>query len=221
MNYKGNERGSSTTLVISLISVSVLFVTALSFGIWAFIGKQDYKTNSDKKVTTAVESNTKTVQAEDAAKYAEAAKSPLKTYTGPEAYGSVQIKYPKTWSAYVISDSSRTPLDLYAHPDVVPSVTDTDSLFALRVEVLSSSYSDTVARYKSLQKSGKVTVQPYALTKNPDQAGVRITGQIRTNVDGVMIILPLRDKALEISTESNKYLKDFDNIILPNASFSP
>lgn len=221
MTYKGNERGAISGLLVALILVSLLLVGALSFGVWAFMGRQDYRDNVDAKIATAVEANTKTVRAEDAAQYAEEEKNPLRTYSGPSEYGSVQIKYPKTWSVYEVAGNSSTPLALYANPAVVPSVTDKDSRFALRVEVTSASYSATVARYASQQRSGGLSARPFALANNPEQQGLRLEGQLTTQVEGVMVILPLRDKALKIWTESSSYYKDFDNIILPNASFSP
>ncbi len=221
MKHIGDEQGSSTALVVSLILVSLLFVGAAGFGVWAFMGRQDYKNNVADKITTAVQANTKTVQAKDAIDYAEAAKQPLKTYVGPETYGSVHISYPKTRSAYVATDSGSLPLDMYAQPDVVPSITAQTSTFALRVQVTQTSYSQTVSQYQSLQKAGTVTVTPYALPKNAAIIGVRVDGQLTTTKQGSMIILPLRDKSLKIWTESNQYLSDFNNIILPNASFSP
>jgi len=36
-----------------------------------------------------------------------------------------------------------------------------------------------------------------------------------------MILLPLRDKTLKISTESQQFVGDFDNIILANLKFVP
>ncbi len=43
-------------------------------------------------------------------------KQPLQTYTGPSAFGSISVKYPKTWSAYVDETNSSTPVDGYFHP---------------------------------------------------------------------------------------------------------
>lgn len=220
MKHFGDERGSSTALIVSLIMVSLLFAGAAGFGIWAFMGRQDYKNNVDSKIASAVQSNTKTVQAKDAADYAEAAKQPLKTYIGPEAYGSVHISYPKTWSSYVVTESS-LPLDMYSQPDVVPSISAQTSTFALRVQVSQGTYSQTLSQYQSLQKQGSVTVTPYSLPKTPSVVGVRVDGQLTTTKQGSMVILPLRDKSLKIWTESSQYISDFNNNILPNASFSP
>lgn len=219
MKHMGEERGSVAT-VVTMVLLGVFLLGALGFGGWAFMSRQDYKNNVDAKIKTAVTANAKVVQAQDAADYAEAAKNPLKTYTGPEAYGSVSLQYPKTWSGYVVTASGQ-PLDAYFNPDVVPSVADQKSVFALRVQVMATSYSQTLAQYQSLQKQGKVTVTPFALPKVPGTVGVRVDGQITSTKQGSIVILPVRDKTLKLWIESNEFAADFNNIILPNASFSP
>jgi hypothetical protein len=216
-----DERGQLNVLLIPVILLVLMLIGAGAFAVWAFNGRQDYKNNVDAKIVTAVAANTQKVQAADAQQYAEAAKQPLKTYVGPEAYGSVHISYPKTWSAYVDTTSSSVGLNGYFYPDVVPSVTARTSVFALRVQVLQTPYSQAVGQFSGLLKEGKVTVTPYKLAKVPSVVGVRIDGQIAQNKQGSLVVLPLRDKTLEISTESSVFMPDFNTNILPNASFSP
>lgn len=217
----GEESGN--VLLVPVILVSVLFVAAAIFAVWAFGQSQDYKNNVDEKIATAVTANKQLVQSEDAKQYAEAAKNPLKTYTGPDAYGSVKVTYPKTWSAYVDTTNSSTPVDAYFHADYVPA----DRLnlpYNLRVQVVSNSYSDTLNQFASLTKQGKVNVAPYALPKVPKVTGSVLTGQITpgsTDASGTLILLPLRDKTLKIWTESPTYLADFNTYILPNLTFIP
>ena len=38
---------------------------------------------------------------------------------------------------------------------------------------------------------------------------------------GAMLIIPVRDKTLQIYTESSDYLSDFNNIVLPSLTFVP
>ncbi|QQS17971.1 hypothetical protein IPL68_04945 [Candidatus Saccharibacteria bacterium] len=220
MNSIRDERGSVITLV-SIILLCLFLVGALGFGSWAYMGRQDYKKNVDAKIKVAVAKNTKEVQLKDAADFAEASKQPLKPYTGPESFGSVKINYPKTWSAYVVTTAGGQPLDAYFNPDFVPSASDQKSVFALRVQIVSSTYSQTLTQFQGLQKQGKVTVAPYALPKTPTQVGVRIDGQLTPTKQGSMVVLPVRDKTLKLWIESNQFVTDFNNIILPNASFSP
>ncbi len=216
------DAGEISTMLISLIAAIVLVVALASFGAWAFASRQDYKNNSDAKAAVAVAAAKRQTQATDAELYAEAAKSPLTSFVGPSQFGSVTVKYPKTWSVYTVENStSQVPVNDYFHPTVVPDVTNADSAYALRVEILSQSYDSVLKEYASSATSGKVTIKPYALAKVPAVVGSRVDGQLSQTKQGSVIIVPLRNLTLKISTESNNFLPDFNNIILPNISFSP
>jgi hypothetical protein len=39
--------------------------------------------------------------------------------------------------------------------------------------------------------------------------------------NGILVLLPMRDKTLKIWTESTAYFTDFNTYILPNLTFSP
>ncbi|HSX30747.1 MAG TPA: hypothetical protein VLE99_02420 [Candidatus Saccharimonadales bacterium] len=219
------EQGELNVLLLPLIGVAMLLLVALSLTVWAYGGRQDYKNNSDAKVAAAVAADKQVVQAADAKQYAEASKSPLKTYVGPDAYGSVHIGYPKTWSAYIDTTNSSTPLDAYFHDDYVPSI-QSKQTYNLRVQVTATAYSQILSRYT--QQLGKgITAAPYSLPKVPSVIGTELSGSVFPNSgesgaqSGAIVLLPLRDKTLEIWTESTDYLKDFNTYVLPNLSFSP
>lgn len=207
-------------LLIPLIAAVVLLISAASFGAWAYSSRSDYKNHSDVKSAAAASAAVKATQESDAKKYAEEAKSPLKKFAGPSQYGSVTASYPKTWSGYIISNSS-TPLSAYFQPDVVPDVSTQSSAYAFRVQVVSQTYANQLQQYQSLVQSKKVTVTPFSFAKVPGVVGSRIDGQITTNDQGSIIIVPLRNLSLIVSTESQSFESDFNNIILPNFTFSP
>ncbi len=223
MKKLASERGELNILLIPVILLSMLFIAAASFGVWAFMGRQDYKENSDARVAAAVVVNTKDVQAKDAKDYAEAAKQPLKYYTGPEPYGTLKITYPKTWSGYVITteNGGSSPLDAYFSPDVVPNTAGRDSTFALRVQIVDQAYDTTVNQFATYVRQGKATATPYKLPKVPSVVGERIEGQIAQNKQGSLIVLPIRDKTLKMWIESTSYKADLENNVLPNTTFSP
>ncbi len=216
---KHNQDGAVNVLLLPLILATLFLIGALAFGFWAFGERQDYKNNVDQKISVAVAVARKQEWLVKDKQYAEAAKLPLKTYNGPEQYGSIVLQYPKTWSAYVVTGTnSDASLDGYFHPDVVPDVNAENSAFALRLEVVDSSYSEVLDEYKDAEG---VTIAPYALPKLPKVIGVRISGQIEENKQGSVIVLPVRDKTLKVYTESEAYLNDFNTNILPNLTFSP
>lgn len=215
------QKGAINGLLISLILVVLLLFGALGFGYWAFSGRQDYKNNSDKKVAAAVTAAQAQQQATDAKQYAEEAKNPLKKFVGPSDFGNVTLSYPKTWSGYVVTSGGSNPLDAYFQPDVVPSVNDQDNVFALRVQIIQQSYDQVVQQYSSIIQQKTATLAPYSLPKVPSVTGSKIDGTIATNQQGSVVILPLRNVTLKIFTQSKSFVNDFNNIILPNASFTP
>ncbi|HVV25860.1 MAG TPA: hypothetical protein VHC21_02415 [Candidatus Saccharimonadales bacterium] len=228
---KHNQDGAVSGVAVSLVFTLLLLIAAIVFGVWAFGSRQDYKNNTDAKINAAV---TVAKQNEDKLKdaaFAQAEKNPLTTWNGPEAYGSIALAYPKTWSGYVsVASSTNTgstnPVDGYFYPGVVPSTTDSSSSFALRIQVNSQSYANVVQQLSQANSQNPPTVAPYALPKVPKVVGVKVTGTLPisngdTQKTGIMVILPLRSETLEIWTEGSQFTADFNNSILPNFSFSP
>lgn len=199
----------------------VLFIAAASFGIWAYGSRQDYKQNTDKKIAAAVEVAVQEESTRKDNEFVEKEKSPLKTYQGAAAYGSLGISYPKTWSAYVVeTDKGNTPIDGYFHPNFVPGL-QSQTAFALRVQVSNQSYDQEMKQFESKVKSGAVAVTPYISKNVPTVTGARVDGEINQGQKNSMVLLPIRDKTIKISTESQQFLSDFNDIVLANLKFVP
>lgn len=221
MSHK-HESGAINVLLLPLLAAVLLLIAALVFAGWAYSGRQDYKNNVDAKVATAVKAAKDAESKSKEAEFAERIKNPLKTYTGPSEFGSVALKYPKTWSGYVVTgDRSDALLDAYFNPDVVNNIENDSTTFALHIKVEQESYNEVLDNYSSYIQEGKLKIQPYALPKLTQIVGSRLQGQIADNKTGTVIVLPLRDKTLSIITETDNFQDDFNNIILPNLTFSP
>ena len=207
--------------IIAIVLLSLFCIALASFGVWAYTGRQDYKNNVDGKIAQAVKL---AVQQEGTLKdkqFVELQKLPLKSYQGPPEYGSINVQYPKTWSAFITkSDGSSTPIDGYLHPDVVPGL-QSGTAFALRIQVLSQPYDQVMQSFGQQAVTGKLAVAGYRAPKVPGVLGSRIDGAINTGQQDSMVVFPLRDKTLEISTQSSEFLNDFNNNILANLTFSP
>lgn len=223
-----NQDGAVSGVAVSLILTIVLLIGAISFAAWAFSSREDYKNHTDAKIAVAVAAAKKQESQQKDAEFTQAEKNPLRTYSGPQAYGSIQLSYPKTWSGYVDQSGNgngNALVDAYFYPAIVPSINDPNSSFALRVQVLNQSYSQSISSFQNAaQSKTPPTIVPYALPKVPNVVGVEVSGQIAGGnppVTGTMVILPLRSETLEIWTEGNQFLSDFNNIILPNFTFSP
>lgn len=209
----------ATVLIFALLIL--LLLGSIAFGLWAFSGMQDYKTNSDKKASAAAALAVKKAEEAKDKEFVEREKSPTKEYIGPTTYGSVKIVYPKTWGAYVNEKSSGAALlSGYWHPSFVPGA-DSGTAFALRMEVTSTSYDQVLKTFDGKVKAGKVKVSPYKAPLVPSVLGSRVEGEINEGQKDYMVVFPLRDKTLKIWTESDQFLGDFDNIVLANLTFSP
>jgi hypothetical protein len=221
-----NQQGAVSGLGISLVLTVVLLVAALGFGGWAFSSRLDYKNHTDQKIEQAV---VIAKQVEGSAKdkqFLQDEKQPLRTYKGPEAYGSLSISYPKTWSGFIDDSGKGTNMvDGYFHPGIVPSVSDLTSVFALRVQVVAQPYDQVATSVDQLLTPDGVSappvITPYALPKLPKVVGLKIVGKLPNQKQGTMVILPLRSQTIQIWAETDQFTPDFEANILPNLTFVP
>jgi hypothetical protein len=221
-----NQKGGGNTAVV--ISLVVLLLASLGFGYWAFSGRQDYKNNTDKKVAVAVASGKTQQSAADKASYDELIKKPYKSFTGNATYGTISFSYPKTWSAYVDQTDANEPLNAYFYPGEVPGVNGTTA-YPLRVELVNTEYSQVLEQYSSIIAQGDAKSAAYIPPKmagvNNVQPGVRLDGSLWQDNDvkqkGSMVIIKVRDKTMQIYSQSPDFASDFNNIILPSLTFVP
>lgn len=222
MRIYSDQRGAMNVLLIPLIVSVLLFFGALAFGLWAYSSRQDYKNNVDQKIAAAVEvAKTETATEKDN-EFIEREKLPLQEYKGPSSLGSVSVKYPKTWSAHVIEaeGNSGNLLDGYFHPGFVPD-TGGDTGFALRMQIVSENYAESLKQFDSNVKQGKTSAKPYKPVNVTNIVGMRLTGELPDQKSGIMVLIPLRDRTIKLWTESDQYARDFDKNILANFKFSP
>jgi len=216
-----DQRGALNVLLIPLIMAIVFLLASIGFGFWAFASREDYKNNVDEKVATAVEVAKKETATEKDNEFIEREKQPLKEYAGPSSFGSVKIKYPKTWSAYVSEKGSgNTDLDGYFHPNFVPGTT-SDASYALRLQVVNRTFDEEAKRFDNDVRGGKTRARPYQAANVTGAVGLRFEGDIGEQKQGTLILLKLRDKTLRIWTEADQYKNDFEKNVLQNLTFSP
>jgi hypothetical protein len=222
-----NSGGGQKRNILFTVILVLLLVGSLVFGGWAFKNMQDYKNNSDKKSATAVAAANKVQAAQLQTQFDQQSKSPNKVFSGSPTYGSITFNYPKTWSAYVDTTNPSEPINAYFHPNEVPG-TQSKTAYALRLELLSTDYAQLTQQLSSQIVNGKITAKAYTPPKLNGvanvQPGTLFSGQVNqqdNTQNGTLLIIKVRDKTLEISTQSNDYLPDFNNTILPSLSFVP
>lgn len=207
--------------IVTVSVLSVLLLGAIGFGVWAFMERDTYKNKTDQVVAKEVALAEQRVASEKDKEFQEKEKQPTKPYKGPSTFGSVEFNYPKTWSAHIDENGGgNAPINGYLHPDFVPGLK-SGTAFALRVEVITDSYDSELKRFESKVKSGKVTVTPFRAERVPDVLGARVEGEINTGQKDIMVLFPIRDKTLKVSTESEPFYKDFNDIILKTLKFVP
>lgn len=216
--HKLNENGS---LVAPLVITIVLLLGSLGFAGWAYVGRQDFKDNVDKKIDAAVVVARQEEATQKDTEFTEKEKSPFKTYTGPVTFGSIAIIYPKTWSSHVIENSKNAaPIAGFFHPDYVPDVAGATA-FAFRLEVVNTPYDQVLKTFDATVKTGKTKVSAYRAPKVESVLGSRIEGELSAKKEGEMVLLPLRDKTIKLWTEGSEFRSDFTSIILANLTFTP
>lgn len=219
---KLNQQGDSAAFVIAtIVSVMLLFFTTV-FAIWAYMGRQDYKNNVDQKIDVAVNEALSDQEVLLRAEFAEESKSPYKTFVTDDSLGAFSVTYPKTWDVYVVeSGQSNTPVQAYFSPDFVPGVS-SDASYSLRVDVVDDTIDKVFETYSGQIGRGAVTVSTYRPANVPNaQAGYRLDGEVAQNRQGSLVLIPVRDKTVKVSTEQQDYIQDFNNIILAQISYNP
>lgn len=230
---KHNQDGAISGVAVSLVFTVILLIAALAFGGWAYTSRQDYKDHSDAKAAAAATAATQAESKKKDAEFVEKEKNPYRTYNGPAEFGSITMQFPKTWSGYVAinnSNGAATPVDGYWYPNIVPSITDESSSFALRIQVVNQSYAEVLKTLQGQQQASiankdqtPLAITPYALpsAKVSKVVGVKASGSLTQKKVGTMVVLPMRTSTLKIWTDGNQFVGDLDNIILPSFTFSP
>jgi len=211
-----SESGEVNPLLLVSVVLTILVLGLGSFSIWAYVNYNDQKDNVDQKISAAVATAKKQQSDADATKFAEQEKQPNRKFTGPSDLGSVELSYPKTWSVYVDKDGSNSNYEAYFAAGVVPPISG-KTPYALRVTVERKAYEDVIQAYQSKVKKGELKSSSITLQ---GQTGTRLDGSFSDDVKGSMVLFKVRDKTLEVYTQSDTFTSDYEKIILPSLSFN-
>jgi hypothetical protein len=213
-NRRYLARGAVDGQLVALIGLVLLVVAMSGTAAWAFMNYQQQKTNVDSKIALAVAAAKKTQADSDEVKFAQREKEPNREFAGPNDYGHLTFKYPKTWSVYVASDMTTGggKYTAYLNPIVVPPITGSSSQqqYALRVTIEQTAYDVVLDSYKALIKKGDLSSQP--ITTNGHD-GTRLDGKFTKDLRGAAVLFKIRDKTATIQTDADTFKPDFENII--------
>ena len=209
------KKKPSKLLLIFTIVFAVLALAGIGVAIWAYVNYLDQKNNVDSKITVAVADATKEQADKLAADFIEAEKEPKRLFVGPDDYGRLEFKYPKTWSLYVPEDASnRGDYEAYFNPGLVPSI-EPDNQLALRVLIQNEDYDQVVGTYTKSVESGELTSSS---VKIGEQNGTRLDGKFSDDIKGYAVIFKIRDKTVVIRSDAETFKTDFEALI-PTITF--
>ena len=205
-------RGAINSQLVAIIGLLILVVGLSGFAAWMYVQYSEQKTNVDGKISVA-ESAAKKEQADaDEVKFNEREKEPNREFAGPDDYGRVSFKYPKTWSVYVASDATtnNAKYAAFLNPIVVPPVSSTAARFALRVTIENVPYDKSLEEYQAAIKKGDLKSNPITVNNHD---GTRFDGSFSKDLRGSAVLFKVRDKTVTIQTDADTFLPDFENII--------
>ena len=205
-----------TDLIKNIIIGAAAFL-AVVFMFLFFLKMKDYnevKSDIDSQIAVAVagavDENTLKLENE----FAEREKSPSRSFTGPEDYGSLSFEYPKTWALYVSADASKGgDYVAYFNPVQIDAINNKNSLYALRLTITTKSSESIIADYQSKMKNKNSNLSMDTFVIN-DVTINRYTGNIPgTEYNGYIVVVKIRDKTAILQTDSYLFESDFNNIL--------
>ena len=211
MTRDKSERGSVNGWMVGTIGCLILFLIAGSLAIWAYMQYSREKSDVDSKVAIKVAEG-KREQAEfDWRKYSDEAKNLRVEFVGPTEYGRVSFMYTKTWSVYIANDGSdRGDYKAYFHPSSGPPITNKNSRFALRLEIINKNMDTVLNEYQSRLKKGELTSSS---TEFNGISATRIDGTFEKELRGSVVLMKVRDKTIRFSTDADTFKPDFQTIL--------
>ncbi len=212
-----DQRGSVNPLLLTSILLGVMVAGLLGFGAWSYVNYVDQKDNVDAKISDAVSVAKKEQNDANEKDFIEREKQPTRQLVGPSDLGKMTFSYPKTWSVYVDKDGTSGPYVAYLNPGSVNSVSQ-KVINAVVVSVEDKKYEDSLSFFETAITKGELKASP---VKVGDQQGTRLDGTFSKEIQGTEVLFKLRDKTLKVAVQSNDFVGDFNNIILPSLTFNP
>ena len=212
------ESGKSFVGLIKTIAIVVLSLVAVTFVglfIWMSVQYNEAQSDVNGKIDAAVQVavEEKAVQLE--MEFSEREKYPFYTFKGPDDYGALSFKYPKTWSVYVAEGATNGgDFRAYLNPREVNTVSNS-TINALRVSILNRGFDDVAAEYQEAMEDRDANLTVESVTIGVDNVTAnRYTGTIPdTEFSGYIVIFKIRDKTAILQTDSTLFAEDFNTLL--------
>lgn len=205
------QHGGVSGWMIAAICAITLFLATSVLSVWLLIAYTEQKSDVNGKINLAVAAGVKKQSEEDEVKFQESYKNPKIEFVGPSEYGRVSFMYPKTWSVYIDKDGSdRKDYMAYLHPVSVPSISNSENRFAMRLEILNRNFDDILKQYEAQLKKGELKSSN---TEYNGIAATRLDGAFSKDLRGSVVLMKVRDKTIRVSTDADTFKPDFDAVL--------
>jgi hypothetical protein len=198
---------------IMLILVVLLGIGTLAFGISTltfYNQAATVKKTANAQLVAAVAEAKKTQKEADDQAYQNAANSPYRSYNAPTAYGSFEIKFPKTWSSFVSENTSGTQVNLLINPDFVRRTNSNEDPVATKVLLVDQNSTRYMSSFSAQIKQKKVKQTEITVS---GLKAFDLTGAFTDKKVARMVIVPVRDKVVVFINENNRYTAEFNEIL--------
>jgi hypothetical protein len=214
-------RGEINLHLVLTVFLGIGMVLFGALAIYAFRDNDNIHRNLNAIIASAKDKAAADQKNKDEADFKKQNELPYKTYIADAVDGAFKLQIPKNWSVYTgKSDTGTTQLDLRSDPDVVSIALNngiSSNAFKLQIlrqgqpEVLQSKFQDKIKTKKVTSK--QITVSGIS--------AIQLDGLFDDQRhNGVVTILPVRDKTMVISTDTHNNLTEY-NQILSSAQISP
>lgn len=202
-------------LVKTIVIIFLALVSAAFIGLFIWMMSQYHEAQSDldDKIAVAVAEANYEQAKKDEADFAEREKEPNRSFSGPDDYGGLSFKYPKTWSLYVAEDASNGGNYVaYFNPIQIDPLA-RESINALNLTIRNQSFESVVDSYKREVEGKEPAMTVETITVNGATAN-RYVGKIPgTEHNGIVVVIKIRDKTVILQTDSMLFESDFNALV--------
>lgn len=199
-----------------LISTLLLGLSTVIFGILAivsFANNQQAQNTVNQAKSQSYKLGQEAQKKTDNKEFALANQLPYREYKAPDLYGNFVIKFPKNWNAYVVEDqSSDTQVNLLLHPAAVKLDKSLKvNSYAFRALLINRPQAEIYqSQFQTAVKSGKLAQKSTTVS---NIGATWIDGKFDGQHNGIIVLVPVRDKTLELITDSHEYISEFTQIL--------
>lgn len=213
--FTPSQRGEINLLVVAVAVLGIFVLIFAGLFINSYTKEQKAtKTLNAQKTAAYKEGQTAGAEAQkitDTAAAKAEAQNPFRSYVAPIDFGEFTIKFPKNWSSWVAENlTATTQVDLIVHPEFVKVLPSNTVNYALRAGLINTTYDSVRQNYDQRVKSKKLKATSVTVSGID---GTRYTGEFKDKKNGIMVLIPVRDKTIYFSTENTKYQPEFETML--------